>query len=63
MADCYYHGPSGSGPCSDCERARRLGVPDDEVSSTQETVPMDVKLRIEDAMMKKQKNSGLVPND
>ena len=63
MADCYYHGPSGPGPCSDCERAGRLSVAEDELDSTQTPMRMEVQLALEDAMMQKQKNSGLESRD
>lgn len=63
MADCYYHGPSAPGPCSDCERASRRGVAEYEVDSTQTPVRMEVKLAHEDAMMQKQKNGGLESRD
>lgn len=53
MADCYYHGQSGSGPCPDCEYADKHGKQPEEVSSTQETLPMDKKMEVEDAMMQK----------
>jgi len=26
MSDCYYHGPSPSGPCPDCQEERRKGL-------------------------------------
>lgn len=39
MADCFYHGQSGSGPCPDCEYAERTNQEPHEVSSTCVALP------------------------
>ena len=39
MADCYYHGYTGWGPCSQCEREEREGRTCDVYAPTKEIDP------------------------
>ena len=36
MADCFYHGDTGSGPCPDCTYNRKYNLDDGETRSTQD---------------------------
>jgi hypothetical protein len=43
MADCIYHGQSLPGVCPDCETAQLLNLAPEQVTSTINPIPMEVR--------------------
>lgn len=50
MADCYFHGNTGSGPCPYCEMEERQGLEQGDIINDAPLTPEDIERNFQRAL-------------